>query len=94
MSALPKREQTRQTVQDEMHTQVTAGQTAAADIRPAGDETGRAAASPARALQEELQRRVMRDGLIDVSPRQVLATIIVTCLAFWVALYQLAVAIF
>lgn len=52
------------------------------------------APSPARALQDELEARVMRDGMINVSPRQVLATIIVICLAFWVAVYQLAMALF
>lgn len=52
------------------------------------------ASSPARELQAHLEDRIMKDGMIAVSPRQVLATIIVICLAFWFAIYQMAIAIF
>ncbi len=52
------------------------------------------APSPARELQARLEDRIMKDGMIAISPRQVLATIIVICLAFWFAMYQLAATIF
>ena len=52
------------------------------------------APSPALALQEQLEARITSGATSAISPRQVLATIIVICLAFWVSMYQLALAIF
>lgn len=69
-----------------VETAIDAGLPVLDDLKPAP--------SPARALQAELEDRIMKDGMIAISPRQVLATIIVICLAFWFAIFQLTAAIF
>ncbi len=63
------------------------------EILPVLDDLA-SAPSPARALQEQLEVRITNDATSAISPRQVLATIIVICLAFWLSMYQLALAIF
>lgn len=48
--------------------------------------------SPARQLQADLEQQ-MRRPYPDLSPRQVTATVIIVCLAFWWGVYMLAASL-